>query len=116
MLARPFRLTRGTDYRLVVRRGVRCGGATVITSLLTTGEAREPRFGFIISKQVGTAVIRNTVRRRLKAVCAEALSMVPEGTDIVIRALPASATATYGELNADVTRCLAKLDRTRMSA
>jgi len=79
--------------------------------MMTTGEAREPRFGFIISKQVGTAVIRNTVRRRLKAVCASAIFTVPKGTDVVIRALPASATATFAELEADVTRCLARLDR-----
>lgn len=76
MLARPYRLTRGSDYRLVVRRGSRCGGARVITSVLATGENRAARFGFIISKQVGTAVVRNTVRRRLKAVCAEALPRV----------------------------------------
>jgi ribonuclease P protein component len=79
--------------------------------MLTTGEAREPRFGFIISKQVGTAVIRNTVRRRLKAVCAEAISEVPKGTDIVIRALPASATASFSELKSDVTRCISRLIR-----
>ncbi|MFC7941717.1 MULTISPECIES: ribonuclease P protein component [Microbacterium] len=110
MLARPYRLTRGSDYRLVVRRGSRCGGARVITSVLTTGENRAARFGFIISKQVGTAVVRNSVRRRLKAVCAEALPRVPEGTDVVIRALPASATASYAELRADVDRCLRRLD------
>ena len=74
--------------------------------MLTTGESRAARFGFIISKQVGTAVVRNTVRRRLKAVCAEALPRVPEGTDVVIRALPASATADFGDLRTDVTRCL----------
>ena len=55
--------------------------------MLTTGESRAARFGFIISKQVGTAVVRNTVRRRLKAVCADALSRVPEGTDVVILSL-----------------------------
>ena len=75
----------------------------------STGESRAVRFGFIISKQVGNAVVRNTVRRRLKAVCAEALPRVPEGTDVVIRALPASATATYAELRADVHRCLGRL-------
>ncbi|MFB4349848.1 ribonuclease P protein component [Microbacterium sp. CR_7] len=111
MLARPFRLTRGSDYRLVVRRGSRCGGARVVTSMLTTGESRAARFGFIISKQVGTAVVRNTVRRRLKAVCAEALPRVPEGTDVVIRALPASASASYAELSADVNRCLGRLSQ-----
>jgi ribonuclease P protein component len=79
--------------------------------MLASGEAREPRFGFIISKQVGTAVIRNTVRRRLKAVCAEAIADVPQGTDVVIRALPASATASFADLRADVTRCLARLQR-----
>jgi ribonuclease P protein component len=77
--------------------------------MLTTGESGAVRFGFIISKQVGTAVVRNSVRRRLKAVCAEALPRVPEGTDVVIRALPASATATYAELSADVNRCLGRL-------
>lgn len=109
MLARPYRLTSGSDYRLVVRRGSRCGGARVITSVLATGESRAARFGFIISKQVGTAVVRNTVRRRLKAICAEALPRVPEGTDVVIRALPASATASFAELRADVDRCLHRL-------
>ena len=79
--------------------------------MLSTGESRAARFGFIISKQVGTAVVRNTVRRRLKAVCAEALARVPQGTDVVIRALPASATASYAELSADVNRCLGRLDR-----
>ena len=115
MLARPYRLTRGSDYRQVVRRGARCGGARVVTSMLATGESRAARFGFIISKQVGTAVVRNTVRRRLKAVCAAALERVPEGTDVVIRALPASATATFSELSADVNRCLGRLDLERTS-
>ncbi|KJL22870.1 Ribonuclease P protein component [Microbacterium oxydans] len=78
--------------------------------MLTTGENRAARFGFIISKQVGTAVVRNSVRRRLKAVCAEALPRVPEGTDVVIRALPASATASFAELRADVDRCLRRLE------
>lgn len=95
---------------MVVRRGSRCGGARVVTSVLPTADAeRAARFGFIISKQVGNAVIRNTVRRRLKAVCAELLSEVPQGTDVVIRALPASATASFAELRADVQRCITRL-------
>ncbi len=72
------------------------------------GVTAPTRFGFIVSKQVGTAVVRNTVRRRLKAVCAEALDTVRPGTDVVIRALPSSANAEYGELRAEVSRCLAR--------
>ena len=53
--------------------------------------------------------MRNTVRRRLKAICAELRETVPQGTDVVIRALPASATAEFGDLRTDVTRCLNRL-------
>ncbi|WP_295014590.1 ribonuclease P protein component [uncultured Microbacterium sp.] len=105
MLARPHRLVRGSDYRTAVRRGRRYGGPRLIVSVLDTGETRPTRFGFIVSKQVGNAVVRNTVRRRLKDACARQLPL-PEGIDIVIRALPASATAPFAELLADVERAV----------
>ena len=107
MLARPHRLTRGSDYRTVVRRGRRYGGARLIFSVLDTGELRPARFGFIVSKQVGNAVVRNTVRRRLKDACARQLPL-PEGIDVVIRALPAAAEAPFAELLSDVDRVIAR--------
>ncbi len=76
----------------------------MIISVLRTDEQRPARFGFIIGKQVGTAVVRNTVRRRLKAVCAAALPEIPEGADIVIRALPSSAGADFARLRNEAMR------------
>ncbi len=110
MLARPNRLTRGAEYKAVVRRGSRCASAHTVTYVLTTtgNEQRRTRFGFIVSKQVGSAVVRNTVRRRLKALCLEALPSVRPGTEIVIRALPSAATAEFGDLRAEVERCFAR--------
>ncbi len=84
--------------------------------MLMTGEERPARFGFIVSKQVGTAVTRNTVRRRLKAICAELLPEVPVGADVVLRALPAAAAATYADLSADVVRCVRRLSSSRPAA
>jgi ribonuclease P protein component len=77
-----------------------------VTYVVATSEDRPARFGFIVSKQVGSAVTRNTVRRRLKAVCAETLTQLAPGTDVVIRALPAAASADFGRLRSEVTRCL----------
>jgi len=71
-----------------------------------SGEDRATRFGFVVSKQVGGAVVRNTVRRRLKAICAEALPSVQAGSDIVLRALPVSAAASFQDLRDDVQRNL----------
>jgi ribonuclease P protein component len=106
VLAKPNRLTRGSEYKAVVRRGVKCASAHTVTYVGDAGESVDPRFGFIVSKQVGSAVVRNTVRRRLKAVCAEALPMVRPGADIVIRALPGAATVEFGMLRDEVVRCL----------
>jgi ribonuclease P protein component len=78
---------------------------TYVNRAVTDGPAR---FGFIVSKQVGGAVVRNTVRRRLNAVCAEALPTVQMGADIVIRALPPAGTAPYADLRAEVARCLTR--------
>jgi ribonuclease P protein component len=79
-----------------------------VTYVQSSGGSSIPRFGFIVSRQVGTAVVRNTVRRRLKAVCAEGLDRVQPGNDVVIRALPSAATASFSELRDEVTRCLAR--------
>jgi ribonuclease P protein component len=108
VLARPNRLTRGAEYKAVVRRGRRCAAAHTVTYVVTTADERAARFGFIVSKQVGSAVVRNTVRRRLKAVCREALDDVRPGADVVIRALPSAATAEFSELRDEVQRCLAR--------
>lgn len=79
-----------------------------MTYVVSSGEDRSARFGFIVSKQVGGAVTRNTVRRRLKAVCAAALPEVSQGSDVVVRALPTAATAEFAALHHDVTECLAR--------
>lgn len=106
MLARPQRLTRGIDYRTVVRRGARCGGASVVAHVVHTHDDRPARFGFIVSKAVGNAVVRNTVRRRLKAICHELAPTVRDGADVVFRAHPSAATTEFADLRAQVARCL----------
>ena len=105
MLSRANRLTLGVDYRSVVRRGTRCAGAHTVTHIMARSDD-DVRFGFIVSKAVGNAVVRNTVRRRLKAVCHEALAELDPGRDVVIRALNVSADADFATLRAEVLRCL----------
>ena len=62
--------------------------------------------GFVVSRAVGGAVVRNRVRRRLRHLVRERLARLPAASVVVVRALPAAADASYDELRADLGRCL----------
>ena len=52
-------------------------------------------------------MIRNRVKRRLRAIMSASLPTLPAGTAVVIRALPRAADVDFERLSADVTEALA---------
>lgn len=111
MLAKANRITSADDYRVIVRRGAKVAGAHTVSYVRSRESGTDARFGFIVSKKVGTAVRRNRVRRRMKAVCHEALVSGVAGVDVVVRALPSAADASWPALRADVLAALARRGR-----
>lgn len=111
MPARQHRITRGEDYRRIVRSGRRVGGAFGITHAVLRSPEDPARFGFIVSKAVGNAVTRNLVRRRLKTIVQRNINDGLGGVDVVFRMLPASATASFSDLEVEANRALRKLNK-----
>ena len=58
--------------------------------------ADNPRAAVVVSKSVGSAPVRNRVRRKIRHILAEVLPDL--SVDIVVRALPPSADASWDEL------------------
>ena len=118
MLPGRARLTRSQDFTAAMRGGRRAGRPLVVVHLRpaaaadadSTGPAR---VGFITSKAVGNAVVRNQVRRRLRHVVAARLGSLPPGALLVLRATPAAAGATSAQLGEDVDRALGRLGALR---
>ena len=77
----------------------------------SSGGPREgsPAVGFVVSKAVGGAVVRNQVKRRLRHLARERLASLPGSAVLVVRALPPSAVASYDDLAADLDRALTRL-------
>lgn len=105
-----------------MRRGVGRGrgtSASLVVHAAVPSPASDgglPKVGFSVPRAVGDAVVRNRVRRRLRALSRERLATWPQGLRLVIRALPPSATASYTALGADLDRaCTAALSRARRS-
>jgi len=103
VLARANRIVRADDYRNTVRRGRKSATAHSVVYVRRHDDGGDVRFGFIVAKTVGNAVVRNTVRRRLKGVCHEMLPTLPRGLDVVIRALPGSPDVAWSTLLSDIS-------------
>lgn len=76
-----------------------------------TRETHGSRFGFTVSKKVGKAVVRNRVRRRLKAAARELLSTTRPEFDYVVIARPPASERLYADLKADLALALARVHR-----
>ena len=101
------------DFRAAVRRGRRVASRVAIIHVINHDNANPTRFGFIVSKAVGNAVVRNRVRRRLRAVGYELLGELGSGNDIVIRALPGSHEVGWITLHAEIIDSIEKGVMTR---
>lgn len=87
---------------MAVRRGRRYTAPHCVIHIVNNDKSDGVRFGFIVSKAVGNAVVRNKVRRRLRAAAAQLLPNVPAHSDIVVRALADSAQAGWSTLQAEI--------------
>ncbi|MBF6350112.1 MULTISPECIES: ribonuclease P protein component [Nocardia] len=120
MLPERYRLHQRADFSRTVRRGRRAGKRDLVVHALVDlpdpGDPQVrvrfggPRFGLIVSKAVGPAVVRHRVARRLRHICAELTADISAEVDIVIRALPGAAGADSDELRRQLRSGLRRLD------
>ncbi len=102
MLPAPNRLRERADFGSAVRGpgSIRVGSRLLVVHANRT-DARAgcpPRVGFVVSRAVGNAVVRNRTKRRLRALVAARLALMPCGVDVVVRANPAAAASSSSEL------------------
>lgn len=100
-------MSDGRDFTATVRRGRKLAQPLLVAHV-RAGTDSETRVGLVVSKAVGSAVVRNRVKRRLRHVMRERITQVPEGTAIVVRALPAAAEASSRQLAEQLDAALAR--------
>ena len=122
MLPQQSRMRRPEEFRRVLRTGRRAGGSVVAGHLLLVGSdgpvrSSEPaKVGLIVSRAVGSAVVRNRVKRRLRELMRRRVASLPGGCLLVLRAYPAAASARQEDLAADLDLVIGRLLRRQVGA
>jgi ribonuclease P protein component len=119
VLAADQRLRDSDAFRRTVRSGRRAGGAALVVHLYVGSPVDSPaddspqeapaKVGFVVSKGVGSAVVRNLVKRRLRHVVKDFLASLPSSSELVVRAQPSAATMSSAELRVELARCLQRV-------
>jgi ribonuclease P protein component len=112
VLPRNRRLRNSADFTTTVARGRRCSTRLLTVHAVFDDSSAPARAGVVVSKAVGVAVVRNRVKRRLRAGLHDLSHGLPGGR-IVVRALPPAATADFHQLSGDLKDCLNRLGTRR---
>lgn len=106
-------LKRRSEFQRV-RGGVRSQRTCLVIEGRGRGEGEQgsARFGFTITRKLGNAVVRNRIRRRLKAAIAGLGSDAGRaGCDYVIVARQGIAELAFPELTGELAAALAHVNR-----
>ncbi len=95
-------LKRRGDFQRVTRRGKRSAG-TYLTCFVAEGR-RGTRVGITVAGTVGGAVVRNKLRRRIKAILDGYPLNTPPWRDVVFIARPGAGELAFPALAAEVGR------------
>lgn len=107
MLPAPNRLRRRQDFAKVYAKGDRYSGRYLRLRIYASNLEVASQIGIVISKKVSkSAVIRNRIKRQLRAICRQLLSQLKKGLQIVVTVSTLEENPGCAQLGNDLTKLL----------
>ena len=97
-LARAQRVRKSGDYATVRQQGRSWPGRLLILATLPAPELTVSRAGFILTKKVGNAVMRNQIRRRLQHIVQPYITKISPPHRLITIPRHGASRATFAEL------------------
>jgi ribonuclease P protein component len=99
-----WRIQDRATFEALRRSGRRTRRGPVVVTYAAVGQATEPRVAYAIGKRVGKAVVRNRLRRQLRAVVG-GMTNLPTGAYLVAVG-PEASGLSYEDLRTKVTTAM----------
>lgn len=94
---RRHRLAHREEFQRVHRQG-RSWSASLLVLLALRNDLAYSRFGFVVSKRIGKAVVRNRARRLMREAARARLGQIALGWDIVLIARTPIVQADFNRI------------------
>lgn len=108
MLPKQNRLKKQKDFEKVFKSGKSAKGKYFFLKALPSLK-ESVRVGFVVSKKIAKqAVLRNKIKRRLRAAVKEEMPKFSKRCDVVVVAFPAIKNASYQEIKRDIALVMEK--------
>lgn len=108
MLPAAARMRRPAEFAAAVRSGARAGSPMMTVHACRSSDHSDIRVGFVVTRAVGSAVVRNRLRRQLRHLMRARLAGLPGGLDLVVRANAAAVGRPSSALAPELDRALDK--------
>lgn len=102
-------MTRPSEFALVRQQGKSIGGHYLVMATMEDAALEGIKFGFVTSRKVGNAVVRNRVRRRLRAISREFGDVIAPGRYVVVIARFRAGEGSYEDLVKDWRKLVKRL-------
>ena len=110
---RSLRLLKHADFQAVYQQGKKHFSGNVIAFYRESERSGGPRVGFTVGKVLGGAVERNRIRRRMRAAVQRRLAQLARPLDIVLHPRKSVLTLKFAQLDAEIAKLFAALQRGR---
>ncbi|MBD5086571.1 MAG: ribonuclease P protein component [Clostridiales bacterium] len=105
-MQKKYRLKSGRVFNYLHKKGISSANKRLV---LVYAPSKYPlKVGFIVSKKVGKAVVRNKVRRRLREIFRSLIPRLEDNCNYVIIARAECANSTFAQLKESMESILIK--------
>jgi len=108
---RDVRLLKHADFQAVYNQGRKHFSGNMSAFYRENGRPAGPRVGLTVGKVLGGAVVRNRIRRRMRALVRQHLNELARPLDLVLHPRKSVLTLKFAQLDAEVRQVFAAVQR-----